>query len=161
MTFNIHSLGFSPEGFVGVEIELRTSDGRVTLTSVDFSEVSGLASSQAVPVPNSGQATVAIQFTQAGETLAEGEIVIQLTEATRWDVHVFRTPADPTDDCLGCEGVVTFPIAPEHQREPQDALWIAWGGLKEGEVVDMKQPGEQLISQSAGVPSSTISCELI
>jgi hypothetical protein len=134
MTFHIHSLGFSPEGFDGLEMELRTSDGRVTLIGTDFTELSGLATSPAIPVPNSGQATIAIRFARTGETLVQGQVTILLREVTRWGVGLHRESTDPTEDCIGCEGVVAFPIEPEHQREPGDALWITWGGLREGEV---------------------------
>jgi hypothetical protein len=137
MTFSIDPPGFSPEGFDGLRIELRTSDGRVTLIGADFTERfgAGLAASEDLPVPNSGEAVVSMVFTDQGEVLAEGAVSFQLREATKWGVRLFRSSTDPSNFCLGCEGVGNFPIKPEHQREPHDAVWIAWGGLKEGEVV--------------------------
>jgi hypothetical protein len=159
MTFNIDPPGFSPEGFDDLRLELRTSNGRVTLTSASFTERygDGLATSEDVPVPNSGEAVIAIVFGDGGELLAEGAITIQLREATRWGVRLFRSSADPSVDCLGCEGVMSFPIKPEHQREPHDAIWIVWGGLREGEVVGVSFPssvalgdGSQSVSEERG-----------
>ena len=134
MSFVVQSHSFEPQGHGGLRIDLQTNNGRVTLAGDSFSEESGIVRSDPVEVPNSGEAVLGIEFSEGGETIAEGDLSIELRDATRWGVHFFRAAEDPSEDCIGCEGVARFDITSNRQREPGDAIWVLWGGLREGEV---------------------------
>ncbi|HET6637885.1 MAG TPA: hypothetical protein VFH82_03780 [Gemmatimonadota bacterium] len=134
MTFRVDSPSFEPEGYAGVRIDLQTGNGRVTLTGDSFSELSGVALSEVLEVPNSGEAVIGIELSEGGETIADGDLTIELRDATRWGVHLFRGADDPSEGCIGCEGVARFAISSVRQREPGDSIWVTWGGLREGEV---------------------------
>jgi hypothetical protein len=138
MSFVVDSHSFGPQGHGGLRIDLKTNNGHITLTSDSFSEESGLARSDAVEVPNSGEAVLGIEFSEGGQTIAEGDLSIELRDATRWGVRFFRAAEDPSEDCIGCEGISRFAIASDKQREPDDAIWVLWGGLREGEVAVTK-----------------------
>jgi hypothetical protein len=107
MTFRVDSPSFEPEGHASLRIDLQTGNGRVALTGDSFSEGSGLVQSEALEVPNSGEAVIGLAFSEGSETIAEGDLTIELRDATRWGVHLFRASEDPSEGCIGCEGVVS------------------------------------------------------
>jgi hypothetical protein len=140
MSFVVQSHSFEPQGHGGLRIDLQTDKGRLTLTSDSFSEESGRAQSAPVEVPNSGEAILGIEFSEGDETIAVGDLSIELRDATRWGVLFYRAAEDPSEDCIGCEGVARFAITSNGQREPDDAIWVLWGGLREGEVAVTDTP---------------------
>lgn len=83
-------------------------------------------------VSSFGRMTVRVLFPPGEAPSFEGRVRITLREGFRWNIDVFRRAGSLTDDCFGCIGAAAFRIPPDARNEPDERLWIVWGGHEKG-----------------------------
>ncbi|MDX1624676.1 MAG: hypothetical protein R3199_11940 [Gemmatimonadota bacterium] len=124
-----------PGPFAGLTVEVRTSAGvRTFAMPGDFDVERTVATAGPFPVPSSGRATVAFVLEPGGVRISSGEVSFPMRPDFRWGVDFFRLQDDPARLCFGCQGSESFPILFEARRNPEESVWITWGGVEEGAV---------------------------
>jgi hypothetical protein len=79
--------------------------------------------------PGAGTLTVsAVLGDSPGRPLASGSIQLDLRRDWVWGVDFYLTNRNPTEMCFGCMGYQAFPIPAGTTAEPDDSLFIVWGG---------------------------------
>lgn len=128
-----------PGPFAGLNVEVRTSTGvRIFAMPEDFEVETAVATAGPFPVPSSGMATVAFVLEPGGARISSGEVSFPLRPDFRWGVDFFRLQDDPSRLCFGCQGSESFPILFEARRNPEESVWVTWGGVEEGAVAVAK-----------------------
>lgn len=79
--------------------------------------------------PEAGTLRIEAVLKRPGEaTLATGTIELEIRDDWIWGVSIFLTDENPTRTCFGCIGYKAFAIPEGLTGEPQDSLFMVWGG---------------------------------
>jgi hypothetical protein len=103
----------------------------------DFAPIPHRASSKVGPYYTEDEGTAVVrvellrrrEFSRLNEPIriALGDASFEPRSDQRLRLTVFRSAIDPRPLCQDiCEEAISFPIAPEYQRVPGEALWLAW-----------------------------------
>ena len=69
---------------------------------------------------------------QDGVNVSEGSVRWDVGRDWEWTMDIQRSSDDVFSTCFGCTGYSRMPIAPQAQQEPDEALWVTWGGKPRG-----------------------------
>lgn len=79
--------------------------------------------------PGTGTLRIEAVLKRPGEAvLTTGVIELEIRDDWIWGVDIFLTDEDPTRTCFGCIGYKSFAIPEGLTEEPQDSLFMVWGG---------------------------------
>lgn len=119
------------------EVVVRVGDrsGERTLTGADFTAVgSQTPHSTEFGVATTGHLTVDVVLVKAGpDTVGVGRLQISLQANMRYGVDVHVTSVNPIAGCIGCSGVVAFPLRGS-LAGGADSLFLTWGGAPAGSI---------------------------
>jgi hypothetical protein len=109
--------------------------GQRTLTGADFTSVgSQTPRSAEFGVATSGDLTVDVVLVKArSDTVGIGRLQISLQGNMRYGVDVHVASVNPFVGCIGCSGVVAFPLRGSLAGGP-DSLYLTWGGAPPGSI---------------------------
>ncbi len=83
-------------------------------------------------LPTSGEVRVWVALWQGGVNVSEGSVSWDVGRDWEWTMDIQRSSDDVFSACFGCTGYSRIPIAPQAQQEPDEALWVTWGGKPRG-----------------------------
>jgi len=119
------------------EARVRVSDrsGQRTLTGADFTGIGGeTPHSEAFGVATSGDLVIDVVLVKTGpDTVGIGSLRIPLQANMRYGVDVHVAAVNPIAVCIGCSGVVAFPLRGS-LAGGADSLYITWGGVPPGAI---------------------------
>lgn len=119
-----------------LEITATRGDWSLRLTGEEIGAGDSPTSSPELSTPGSGELTVEVILRRPGEAvLAEGAIELDIRDDWVWGVDVFLTNENPMRTCFGCLGHEAFAIPAGLTAEPDDSLFIVWGGNSISEPV--------------------------
>lgn len=79
--------------------------------------------------PSQGTLHVVARLRSAGgEELAVGSAELDLRRDWVWSMDIWLGDGNPTETCLGCMGVLAFPVPESLIPEVTDSLFLVWGG---------------------------------
>ena len=119
------------------EVLVRVSDrsGQSLLTGSDFIKTDiATPHSAAFGVATGGDLAVDVVLVKLGsDTVGVGNLRIPLEANMRYGVDVHVAPVSPIHGCMGCRGVVAFPLRGS-LAGGTDSLYITWGGGPPGSI---------------------------
>lgn len=79
--------------------------------------------------PGDGTVVVSVLLGNSlGQPLASGDIQLELRRDWVWGIDIYLTNRNPFETCFGCRGYRAVPIPAGIAAEPDDSLFIVWGG---------------------------------
>lgn len=125
------------EGLNGVVVDLAAPGFSRTLTFEDFDPET--LKTAPMRVPDEGELEVRVRLLADGTTIADGGITQGLLPGFSWGVNILRAPRRPP---FGAEtSFREVPIDEEHRVDPEEALWITWGGREKDASAGIVAPG--------------------
>ena len=122
---------FEEPGFSVELVLLEFSDGDRTrrLKSDDFVGAAGSRRDSGIfETSTAGELVTSFSLVQGSDTLASGELRIDLRRDWAWSISFLRVAEDPSATCFGCIGSMPYALSAEAQSTPADSLWLVWGG---------------------------------
>lgn len=112
-----------------LEITATSGDWSLSLTGSDIGTADSPHTTREFTTPGSGVLTVEAVLRRPGEApLAAGSIELEIRDDWVWGVDVFLTDDNPSRTCFGCIGHEAFAIPAGLTAEPNDSLFLVWGG---------------------------------
>lgn len=126
------SLYDDPASLDGITLEVSGNGRSFVVTRPDFrsTETNATPHTREYPVSDRGTLRVHAILAEGADTLAAGEIALELRPNFKWSVGVSRTDKDPGPEggCYKCWGSTRFEIPESQRRTPNEALWLTWSG---------------------------------
>lgn len=112
-----------------LEISATSGDWSLSLDGNDIDTAGSPHTSREFETPRSGVLKVEAVLRRPGEpVLTAGFIELEIRDDWVWGVDVFLTDENPAQTCMGCLGHEAFPIPAGLTAEPNDSLFLVWGG---------------------------------
>ncbi len=119
------------------EVFIRATDrsAQRTLSGADFTAVGSETPHSAVfAIATSGDLVLDVVLVKAGpDTVGTGSVRIPLQANLRYGVDVHVASVNPIATCIGCTGVVAFPLQGS-LAGGADSLYITWGSAPPGTI---------------------------
>lgn len=125
---------------VGVQGDVQTLRPLLTVTAtsagwslvLDGTDIGTTENPNRTPqyrTPKAGTLNVSVVLARPGEpALAGDSIQLQLRRDWAWGIDVYLTNRNPFEMCFGCRGYRAVPIPAGIAAQPDDSLFIVWGG---------------------------------
>jgi len=120
-----------PLAIAMLTVTVRDRDRLIQWTGSDFSPRSDspIPSTPEVDTRTSGpDLDLTYSLESGGTVISTGTVSIPRKSDWRWGVTVFAATTNPYEDCFGCFGSQSFPLAEAFRAPGQDSIWVVWSG---------------------------------